>query len=789
MCVVSAVLLVIGTVTVSAQSGLPLELHGITRTNHPLYGMARALELSFPTAGPSGLIGIESSSTPDDRAVWTPRAVVPSAVAASAVPFLLHEIAPHDTPDVLFIRARLDDTAEVRHPFPGRLPAYIEGVAYHVDEETGFSLEELRNRVAESPGLAMSNNLVLVSSAAHGSIPHTFTAMHFWPHVLDLTLIRDGDPGLYETIVDQLLAGDPEAASVKAAWRAATGLGRRLFVVRDFVSEVRLGFVEWNEVPFAMAIDLDALEVQELQIHGLQSQGLGRLHDPRVDELRAAMSDFRNRSDGELWSLCLRGNLRRSFHQAVIVDRITSLSGPMLHIVRRNLTCTQGRLGPPPTDEPPEEPEPPIKPPPGGGGDGSGERKKDWSMARLPPVQEGGGPGRAPEVEEQPPVGSKPAEESGPQQFPGLRNEQQKIQDLLRQADEAVQRMREDYQADRELLRNMSYEWIPGVQFKNPCIQQIYDRYATRVAAIQAEIAELEREAGACLAKVRDGIRSASPEIRALLSRNGIWNNVVDGFGKWSNLQQDCPFPTFPGAGPGGGFEVIGAKMDRFARSIIRAMQQGSSWDKAVEDALACPLNSPYGAVNPNSFMHEAMRQFADCLRKLYERKFRFALALFYPELTEEERERMIPVLFEGEGGFTPALEEELSRLRAAIEANDAKVNGLVAGVATRADTISNVLLREFHAAVRECLNAALAQIRIMQNIARILRAALVEAVTPGAPGSTPSYPIPAPSQGGEAAGRAAFCQAVTQLLSHPAVQNCPGLKAYLMSLQAGECR
>ncbi|MSU35719.1 MAG: hypothetical protein EXS36_11550 [Pedosphaera sp.] len=406
-------------------------------------------------------------------------------------------------------------------------------------------------------------------------------------------------------------------------------------------------------------------------------------------------------------------------------------------------SCGGQGAGPPPTEDPPPEEEPPF--------------------------------------EEPPVTGEKPGQEGQQRQFPALQNERQKIQQLLGQAEESVRQMQSKHNHDNELLRNISYVWIDGVRFENPCIQEIYDRYAPQVAVLRKQIAELEVQGGACAQSAANARRGASPPLRVLLSKSNIWVNVVQGFGPWSNLTGDCLFPIFPGGAPD---DIQGLNVDRFSAAIIRSMQQGSSWDAAVAAALADPKNNSYGQIaSPNSFIYAALKVWAQCLRRLYEAKFALALKQYFAELSDPGRASMIAILLDCDRDFTPAQRMELAALLDLLMKAAAKEDLLLAQVAALENQINTVLLRQFQAEEKKCQEESAARIRVFQNIALILKAALVEAATPGVPGSTPSYPVVGPD-----AGRAAFCEALRQLLGFPSVQNCPGLKAYVMSLIEGTC-
>lgn len=757
-----------------------LQIQGVQATNHPVLGAAQALRFSVQNTGSNGLVEFESDSTLGLASTWVTRGAAPASVLQEAQGTFPLAFSSNDFPQAAFFRFKLLTEATVRHPFPGKFPKLLGGVGYGVDEQSAFTLSNIAERVSLAPGLAQSNNAVYTGSSSNGAAPRVWNQFHFWPNVIDLTLVHAGDSNLYTTIVGEILALDPDRTLIETQWLAEVTQGQRLFLARDFLNSVSLGTSTWSEVHFAMAINLDSPSARELQVHGLQPQGVVRLHDPRVDALNDVLPNVAQLPAGEVWCLCLRGNYQRSFHQALVVDKIVSFAGTALHIVQIGQSCSGSSPGPPPTfDEPPVPPPPVEPPPPGGGGDGSSGRK-EWSAARLPPVQEGQGPGRVPIAD--PPTGPDQAgQRNPPQPIPSLQQELPKIQQLLAQAMQIADQLRANYNHDAELLRNMSDSWIDGVQFTNAWVKEVYGRYAGEVAALRAQMAPLQAQAAACVVALRNARQSASPPIRALLSKSSIWDNVVNGFGPWSNLQIDCPTPIFPGGGTG---DLVGVHVDMFTQDLVNGMMQGKSWDAAVAAALANPKNTPYGvAISPNSFYGAALIAWADCLRQLYEAKFRIALTQYYPGLTEAQREAMIPVLFDCDRDFTPEQRAELTALQTLIADADAKIDGLSTQVAALENQINTDVLRRFHAEAKTCQEQAAAQVIEAQNIQRILSAAAVEAAMPGAPGSTPSYPAVGPDN-----GRAAFCQALQLLLGFPSVQNCPGLTAYLMSLLQGTC-
>lgn len=143
-----------------------------------------------------------------------------------------------------------------------------------MDEQSAFIPEYIAERIRTASDLARSNNAVQTVSPANSVGPHVLTPFHFWPNVIDLTLVHSLDPPLYARIAAEVLARDPRRALLESDWLASIAKGHRLFLARDFVLSVQLGAVSWSEVHYAFVINLDAPSVLELQVHGLEAEGV-----------------------------------------------------------------------------------------------------------------------------------------------------------------------------------------------------------------------------------------------------------------------------------------------------------------------------------------------------------------------------------------------------------------------------------------------------------------------------------------------------------------------------------
>lgn len=759
-----------------------IRLLDAAQTNDVVRGEARLLRFNLGSFPRIGSLEIEVSSNLADVNAWSTLATFPVVTLGDALNPEQLVFAPANPPGAVFFRAVQRTETTVRHSASGRVPRVFNGLSYDVDASQSFDLAYAKYRIENAADLARSNNIPFTTPPMEAPILGRLTRFHFWPNVFDLTEIFYADEDLYERIVSEILEFEPEATAMAASWRERVLQSERIILARDFLSVAQSGGLSFEEVHYAFAINLDAKTVRELQVHGRESEGLGNLHDPLIDDLRDRLARAATLPLGETWQMCLRGNLRRSHFQAVIVDKIEEAPRPEFHVVRIHQTCG-GSLGPPPPEEPPylAIPVPGEKPPPPGGG--PKPPGKGPGAAGPPGLKEDQDPPVRPwpwaekEYEEPPRGPEEPSQRGlGPQNF---QQEAPKIQMLLEQFQQMAQQIRPQLEADLQRFRAMSYEWIDGVRFNNPCVQQLYDRYAAQVAQLRQQMAALLTQAGQSSAAAQSARRNASPAVRAILFKEGLWENMITVGGEWSRVQVPCMPPAIPSAGFADGVfnavVITGEQFAAFHNDLVKSMMNGKSWREAVEAALANPKHYPPNVVTGDLVYKLIWARVAECYRELFTRMFRIYLRGVFPGLTEAQREEMIPVLFDCDQNFTTAQRAEWGGILDQLAGDRTNGTELLEQAQKLENQIKDILSR-FRNEANACFNDAIRHLREIETRVQILRAALVEALTPGASGSLPPKGFN-------------FCGVLQQLINAPPVQDCPGLRAYLMMLFRENCQ
>lgn len=763
---------------------LRLFLLEVTPAIDALRGDVRQLAFRLAGASGVGLARLEIATSLAGSSNWQNLATLAGTTLSNAVDRHVLTLPADAAPQGAFFRWTEQTETLVSHEATGRLPFLLLNVSYGVDEEQSFDLAYTRYRIERAADLARSNNFAFASPPTETPVPGVLTKFHFWPNIIDLTEIQFLDEPLYDRIAAEILENEPARVAITADWKLRVRRGERMYLARDFISSLDTGGLGFADVHYAFVINLDAMCAQELQVHHQEEQGLARLHDRLIDTLNERFASAATLPLGEVWHLCLRGNLRRSHSQAIIVDKLTATSAGEFFVARLYATCRAGGGGgtPPPTfeDEPPPIPEPPPR---GGGGNGSnGERAASKVPGAPRPPDRGEGeppvrpwPGGEKEYEEPPQGPEGPAGGGNSGQIPNLQNEQQKIQQLLDQARMSAAQMRMKVEQDLAAFRAMSFEWINGVTFNDPSMQEKYNRYAAQVAALQTQIAERNATAGGSVASLAMMRTNASPAVRALLSKQGLWDNMITVAGAWSNIRVPCLPPLIPGIGLRiEGVIIYADQTKAFHDDLYKAMVNGKSWDEAVALALADPKRYPPEVPYGDKIFQGIWKALANCYRDLFTAMFRIYLRSVFPALTDEQREEMIPALFDCDKPLTPAQRAEWQALLDKFKESETAVAAQLAQIQTLENQIKD-LLHQFRLEARPCLDRAIAGVRELEAIARILEAALVEARTPGAPGSLPLVGTN-------------FCDTLRKMLTFPPVQNCPGLREYLMRRLAANC-
>ena len=620
---------------------LRLQLLEATPTVDSLRGNALLLGFRLTGASGVGFTRIEIANNLAGVSRWQNLATLTGETLGQAANRHLLTLPTDAAPQGAFFRLAERTETAVSHLATGESPFLLSDVSYGVDEEQSWNLADTRYRIESAADLARSNNIPFTSPPVEASVPGRFTKFHFWPNILDLTEIYFLEEPLYHRIVADILEHDPARVAIAADWDERARRGERMFLARDFVSVLEAGGLRFGEVHYACVINLDAKCAQELQVHEQSELGLARLHDGLIDSLNEHFANAASLPLGEVWQMCLRGNRRRSHSQAIIVDKLSVAPAGGFFVSRLYATCQSGGGGggPPPTTEPPPEEEPPPIPDPPRGGDGSsGQRPESKIPGAAKPPDRGDGeppvrpwPGGEKKYDEPPPGAEGPSQGGNPGGSQQLQNEQQKIQQLLDQAKGAADQMRAKFAEDQAKFEAMGFEWRTGLKFNDPCLQAIYDRYAAQVAELQRQIAEHEATAGVSTACYKTARDSASPPVSALLSKQGLWDNMITVAGAWSNIRVPCLPPLIPSGGfvdsVFGAIIISGEATAAFHNALVIGMMNGKSWDKSVEAAIADPSRYPPSVPYGDRIFQTIWKALAKCYRDLFTAMFRVYLA------------------------------------------------------------------------------------------------------------------------------------------------------------------
>ena len=679
---------------------------------------------------------------------------------------------------------------EVRHPYTGRFPKLLSGVAYDVDESESLDLDETRLRIDDAPALALDNNLEHVDPRLHFYMLEPLSKFHFWPNIFNLTEIRFRDAALFDRILLEILEGEPDQARILDAATRAADAGERLFLARDFVDRVTAGEKTYFEVHYAFLLNLDAKELTEITVHRYASEGLGPLHDPHTDLLISAFGDP-DGPLGETWHICLRGNLKRGKYEAMIVDKLAMAPEAEFYVERIHKVCfcedgsdwREPVIPFFPLKRPPErifpKKERPLRPlhprhpvpPPGTGQGPDGYPVTPWPYDDTSVPQPTG----------EDPVDDPRPGEGGPVVIDCNEEERAAVREAIGNLEEERAEKIRERAADREAFERFTWEWPEGVEFNDPCLRELYAEYAARIAQLKAQLAQLESQYSQRISE-RDALpEETDPVLNALKYRNSIWENMLTVGGAWSQIRTACMPPWIPAGGnpfedPTGGSVII-VDVERqagFQRDIFYGLMNGKTFEQAVADAINNPKNYPPDVVPRDKIWQMIWRQYADCLKKLLSEQLDMYLRERYPGASAEEIAAMKAVLFGGEADLPENLRSrwEDSRRR------DREAREAMRALAEQMDEIRrqmDSLRDEFRRRARECFKRSLTAIREAQTLLWILQAFLVYCDDPNAEEGLPWM--------GEN-----FCKILRAIPSDPRFAALPGLKAYVRMLAEVNC-
>jgi len=655
---------------------------------------------------------------------------------------------------------------DVMHPFDGASPETITDVAYDVDSSSSLSYAELAAWVRDAAAKADEVNAgrelrcstfepfrgedctfdaetgtVTCSRDEENIYPieaawclgEVLTRFHFWPNVINLTDVyhADDDRALFETIAEELLQYEPDAATLMANLRREARRGDRVFVARDFVSSLAFGFSHYREVHYCLLINLDARYARELLVHQYAGDGLPPLNDPHVDELQSMLD---HASAGRTWDLCLRGNLKNTKYNAIVVDRLGESPDAEFFVQRMHLVCG-GCCGATGTwDE--EEPAFPWKP---------------WNPLKLEPVLDlvpapnpplnphqppNPAPGPAGPFIHPWPFPVDPNTFAAPEdtiEMPGEPEQTQDqgecapieaacedaptVQEMLDAARAARLHVEQSREADGTTLEGFQWEWEANAGFNDECLNRLMERFNDRLDPLQQAMDDARADYRAKYDAKRALLDGMSELFGTLLHRGNLWANMLYVGGDWSRVRQMCPGPFIPAGG--NTFEassvdeallIIDEETQRnWQNSLATALMGGRTWQQARESMIGDSRNYPAGVAKHDTIYQVIMNWYADCMAKSYTRSLNiFLQQMLAGDPSEAEMQELIDAMFGGETSLTPAQLTEYRAILARIESLNKEMADIANDMADLSARMAQLRSEFLNLAYRCCRAASL---------------------------------------------------------------------------------
>jgi hypothetical protein len=677
----------------------------------------------------------------------------------------------------------------VAHRFDPSVPHLLRDVAYDVDTSSSYDAAALRVLVEGAQADADALNAPFASP--EDRFPR-YERFHSWPNLIHLTALREADPDLYDRVVVEILARDPEGASFRAQADAHVARGDRVLLARDYVDAVSLGAATFHEVHYALWLNLDARYAVELLAHAYALDGLPRPADPHVDALRALLGAGPGPGQTEtVWSLCLRGNHHRWREEAFLVDRVEGETEFLFHVGRiapcGSSTVDRGVHGDVPWIpwEPPHED---VPPPPSGGNPPPvivpglipvlhppGQAFTRPPLVPWPfPGPEAPPPAPDPTVPSEPPA---PTSGGGPCEEDAVA-----VADALAAAEAEWEALAAEREATRDALRAFAWGWVEGATFADPCVQALYDALSAQAAALAAERDAKEAELEALLDDWEASREARGDVADSIRHADSLWSNMIEVGGEWSQVRAPC----IPPAIPGGGFQepvilTTGEIVD-VQRCLFYALMNGTPWAEAVDRAIAddAARRRREGFVSDAllAIYATAWRTYLVCLRGLVAEQLR----IFLPtregldDATADEIEEIVEWMLDRDPS---ALPPDVQAERAAGEAADAAFSAEADALrAERTDLEARLraLALAFQEQARDdCLGASLEALDRLRTRIFLYRAFPRHCADPSDPEALPLV-------------GAYFCEEIDALLSDPAHAGHAAFRAWLQSLRDANC-
>ncbi|HXG46373.1 MAG TPA: hypothetical protein VNO52_02015 [Methylomirabilota bacterium] len=675
--------------------------------------------------------------------------------------------------------------AAVPHPFTSTLPVLITNVAFEVDGARSLTLAETADLITNAAARA---------ALVNASIPPRFhaTIFHSWPNILNLTEIFYRDSNLASNILKDILRfEDPNNAPLVRA-RLHDGLtrGDRVFLARDFYTTITVSTCLLVEVHFAMAINLDAREAFEIQAHGREAEGLGRLTDPRVAVLNTLLQQPAGLPLGPVWDLCLRGNILRQKYHAIVVDKLDEPPATPFWIERVHLLCDPGHGNAPPLPavapwdiprcppwwpfwppgqpltndliiirKPPRRPDPPMNP-----------HHPPPPPLRLAPVDRlpaDPWPFPDPDLDQELPPDEPDEPSEGGVETEPCDNTAGTLVTLMNAKSNDLAMARSCYTQDRAIFDDkFGYVWPvspSSVAFKDPALQALFGQYIALVAQRQGDIVALR----ALTASERQYLIDKSANWGALeelaaFYRGSAWANLVEVGGSWRELSVPCMPVVLPGPGGFGGLMVeIGPEQQLpVMRAILYGVMNGATWNEAVDAAIR--------DLGFTGLDVAVWRHYAACLKRLMRAQMQAA------DFTEDE----IRVMFDGIDALPRAVAQCIRDYLAYYQAHQPLWAQREEQIRQLENEINETLRRRFRAeAIEQNFRPRLESNRRCDQELQILRAFLIHCQNPSDPEALPLY-----------SDLDRFCSVLGGILANPAYSGITGLRSYVQMLINVNC-
>jgi len=617
-------------------------------------------------------------------------------------------------------------TLGVRHPYDGSAPETLTGVAYDVDSSSSLSYAELEDWISDAPARAEKVNAgrelrcsafepfreedctfdaetgtVTCSRDEQNTYPleagwcldDAVCQFHFWPNVINLTEVyhADDDHTVFDTIANELLAYEPDAAALQTALRKEVRRGDRVFIARDFVSSLAFGFSRYREVHYCLLVNLDARYARELLVHPYSGDGLPPLHDPHVDELRSMLD---HATADRTWDLCLRGNLKNTKYNAMVVDRLGEAPEAEFFVQRMHLVCGGccGATGewddaPPsfpwkpwnplmqepvldlvPAPNQPLNPHHPPNPAPGP----AGPFIHPWPLPVDPNTF------AAPEDTIEMP--GEPEETQGQGECAPIEavcDDAPSVQEMLDAARAARLQAEQSREADGTKLEGFQWAWHANADFNDECLNRLTESFNDRLDPLQQALDDARADYRAKYDARMALLDGMSELFKTLLHRGNLWANMLYVGGDWSRVRQMCPGPFIPAGG--NTFEassveeallIIDEETQRnWQNSLATALMGGKTWQQARESMIGDSRNYPAGVAKHDTIYQVIMNWYADCMAKSYTQSLNiFLQQTLAGDPSEAEMQKLIDAMFGGETSLTPAQLSEYRTILARIE-------------------------------------------------------------------------------------------------------------------------